>query len=207
MIKYIHDTSRVRMFGFHQEPSILYPDLSTAIYHTTCCLPLDWQKKKVWVFPYQFSTNTNDFSARPILLFGQTTWRRAWHVLISPTSYFHLPCPTPLLGVCRRDWECVLDFDNEGQVPGNLRRVKGVPLGNRCSSDKILYLGRRTRDWRGAVSLEEPQEEGFGCADRGGRWRWPLAVEGCSGGISWDTWLDCTASYFMLISLVLFRSL
>jgi len=68
-------------------------------------------------------------------------------VLISPTSHLHLPPPTPLLGVCRRGWECVLDFDNEGQGPGNLRRrVKGIPLGHRRSSDKILYLRKRTRD-------------------------------------------------------------
>lgn len=41
----------------------------------------------------------------------------------------------------------MLDFDNEGQGPGNLRRrVKGIPLGHRRSSDKILYLRKRTRD-------------------------------------------------------------
>lgn len=62
MIKYIHDTSRVEMFGFHQDSSILYPGtpqrrlvcdnstreerrdglvcqiFCTSVYHTTCCL-------------------------------------------------------------------------------------------------------------------------------------------------------------------------
>ena len=86
----------------------------------------------------------------------------------------------------------MLDFDHEGQGPGNLRRgARGIPCGSSWFSDKTLYLGRRTWDPRGAASLEEPEIEGLGCAGHSGRWRWPLAMGDGPGDLSWDPrWIE-----------------